>query len=208
MKKIFLVLMTVILCISFTACIPFFPITTDESDYSSSREYESSESAKSGTLPQRVQETTQAPTKAEDSAIKPGNYIQKSTFKFSFLKAATYNEIKSSEYFSNKPAAGKEYLVLFFEVENVSNENQYVNTLYFKAYVDNYDVSEKYLMGDVDGYSSMLSSGRDLAPGKKTKGYMAYEVDKSWKNFETIYKEGFLDSDEKYVFAVSSSDLS
>ena len=90
----------------------------------------------------------------------------------------------------------------------VSNENQYVNTLYFKAYVDNYDVSEKYLMGDVDGYSSMLSSGRDLAPGKKTKGYMAYEVDKSWKNFETIYKEGFLDSDEKYVFAVSSSDLS
>ena len=93
----------------------------------------STEANKVGTLAQQSTKGTTSETNAAAS-IKPGNYIQNSKFKMSFIQAKQYDEISSGEYFTNTPKNGKKYLVLFFEAENISEKKQYVNSFYFKAY--------------------------------------------------------------------------
>lgn len=192
MRRIILLLLAVLLVVLSTACVPRTLKPESNSDVV-------------GTIAPTTQAPTETPTQAQPSAITPGNFIQKTNFKFSFEKAATYNEIKMSDYYSEKPSDGKIFLLLFFEVENVSNESKYVNYFNCNAYVDNYDVSIKALLSDVENYSLLAG---DLAPGKKMKGFLSYEVDKNWQNFEVTYKDGLLKSSDKYEFKVSSKDLS
>lgn len=155
-----------------------------------------------GTLAASEVQTTAA--KPEEGGIHAGNYLKKSKFKFSFVKAKQYTEIKESEFYTNTPAAGNVYLVLFFDVENVSDKNQYINPFYFKAYQDNYEVDDKsILITKIDGYSTF--SGGDLAPGKKSKGYLAYELPADWKNLEVTYKEMY--DSKAYNFIVTPQDL-
>ena len=165
----------------------------------------SSTSTETGTLAQQSDESYNAENNnsAETESIKPGHYIQNEKLKFSFVKAKQYNEIANNKYYTNKPDNGKKYLVLFFDVENDSPKNLFVNSFYFKAYEDDYSISESYIMGDIDGYS-MLSG--EIAPGKKTKGYLSYEVDPGWKSFEVKYQE-FGDSGS-LDFIVTPSELS
>ena len=99
----------------------------------------------------------------------------------------------------------KKYLVLFFDVENVSDEDQYVNMFYWDAYADDYEIDQETLIVKPDDYD-MLSG--DLAVGKKMKGYICYQVDKDWEKLEATYTDGILDSNDKYEFIVTPKDLS
>ena len=60
----------------------------------------------------------------------------------------------------------------------------------FYGYVDGTSVEIKYLTGDVEGYSNISTS---LALGKKTVGYVAYEIPINWKNFEVHFTPLFED---------------
>lgn len=194
-KKVIIGLLAAIMAVSATAC-------------STSGSSSSQSSQKTGTVEATVkateEETTEEPTGSESSAIKPGNYVEHDNLKFSFQYAKTYDEIKQSDYYSDKAGDGKEFLVLFFEVQNVSEEDEYLNMFYFEAYVDDYDVDMKTLLADPDGYS--LLSG-DIAKGKKMKGCVAYEVDKGWKKFELTYTDGILNNSPSYDFVVTPDDL-
>lgn len=158
---------------------------------------------------EKTEAETEAPTKAEpeSSAIKPGNFVEHDNFKISFEMAKQYDEIQQgdSEFLIAKPDDGKKYLVLFFEFENVSDEEQNVNMLYGKAYCDDYDINSTLLMVQPEGYSTL--SG-DLDVGKKRKGYVAYEVDPDWKKLEFTYKDGISSKAPKYDFVVTPEDLS
>lgn len=161
-----------------------------------------------GKIETTVQQTTEPTTEitTEPNAVVPGNYVEHDNLKFSFESAKQYDEIKGdNEYISSKPADGKKYLVLFFEVENISNEEQNVNLFYSKAYVDDYDIDQAMLLAEPDGYSAL--SG-DLKPGKKLKGYLAYEVDPDWKKLEVTYTDGIFSDGPEYNFEVTPDKLS
>ena len=206
MKKVMIAVLTVCMAVAATGCsiISYFNSTEKEIGTlaQQSEQETSSEANKVGTLAQQSTQNTTAETKAATS-IKPGYYIKNSKFKMSFVKAKQYNEISGGEYLTNTPKIGKKYLVLFFEVENVSEEKQFVNSFYFNAYEDGYDISPSFLIDDIEGYSTL--SG-DLAAGKKTKGYIVYEVDPNWKEFEVTYQQ--LGDKETYDFALTPQDLS
>lgn len=51
------------------------------------------------------------------------------------LYAKEYDSI-DSDYYSDKPTDGNKFLVLFFDVKNVSAGNEYFNNMYFEGYVD------------------------------------------------------------------------
>lgn len=148
--------------------------------------------------------TTEEPTQAKIEAIKPGNYVEHDNLKFSFEKASQYDEIGEG-YFVNEPEDGKKYLVLFFEVENISDEDQYVSVYDCEAYLDDYSIDQTILLTDVDGYDSLSS---DIAPGKKAKGYFCYEVNSDWQKFELTYTDGIFSTDPTYEFVVTPDDLS
>ena len=197
MKRIILITLAATILLTTTACGTMRRRIKEES------------SQKTGTIEVTTEVpteeiTTEEPTQAEVKAIKPGNYVEIDNLKFSFEKASQYDEI-GEEYFVNKPEDGKKYLVLFFEVENISNEDQHVNMFYYDAYVDDYTIDETYIFSDVEGYEDL---GGDLAPGKKLKGYVCYEVNPDWQKFEFSYTDGIVSSDPTYEFVVTPDDLS
>ncbi len=134
-----------------------------------------------------------------------GQYIEKGNWRISLLDAKTYTDIPSdNEFFKQEAASGKEYLILFFEADNISDEDDYFNYLYFSAYADDTSVDIATLMGDIDGFGSV--SG-DVAAGKKIKGYAAWEVDTGWNSFEVSYNDDFGSNKTTACFKVSPSDI-
>ena len=79
----------------------------------------------------------------------------------------------------------------------MSDESEYISSYDFSGYVDGYTNSVKYMFNDIDGVEEL---GTDLAPGMKTNGYVAFEVDQNWQEFEIHFDDWF--EDEELVFAV------
>lgn len=133
-----------------------------------------------------------------------GDTLSDGDIKLTLTDALMYNSI-DGEFFTDTPEEGKEFLVFFFEVENISDENEYISSLGFPGYVDGYSVSAESLFNPING-NEMLSV--NLASGMKTKGYVAYEIDTTWKNFEVHFDGYDFDSDKKLVFKVINEDSS
>lgn len=97
---------------------------------------------------------------------------------------------------------GKEYLVFFFEVENLDDESSYVSGYSFDGYVDGEKVSFTSLEGEINGFMPLSGS---LEPYGMTRGYVAYEVDTDWNDFSIHYKNDVLDYDS-IIFDVTNSN--
>ncbi|MGN1432919.1 MAG: DUF4352 domain-containing protein [Ruminococcus sp.] len=195
-KKIVLIALVATFALGATACSSLRSNSSTSSESQITGTIETTEKATEAP-------TTEAPTIAE--AVKPGNYIEKGNLKISLESAKQYDEIQQSEYYTAKPEDGKKYLVLFFEVENISSEEQYINMFYCKAYIDDYDIDQTTLLANSEGYDML---GGDLAAGKKLKGYVCYEVDPDWQKLEFEYKDGITSDSETYDFIVTPDDLS
>ena len=45
-----------------------------------------------------------------------------------------------------------------------------------------------------------------MTPGKKARGYVAYEVDTNWKQFDIHYKENSFDYNDSMIFTVVNEE--
>ena len=99
-----------------------------------------------------------------------------------------YDSLGTNEYYKETPKEGKEYLVFFFNIENISNESEYISNYDFSGYVDGYTVSTKNTINDIN---EMEELGTELAPGMKTKGFVMFEIDKTWQEFEIHFDKLF-----------------
>lgn len=154
---------------------------------------------------------TQAEIKAESSesivmpsGAKPGETVTGDLLKFTFEKAKIYDEYKANGLITNTPEPGKEYLVLFFNVENISKKKRIVSRVSFSASVDGYDCDQTILFGDPDGYDDLNGT---LDAGESMKGCLAFEVKPDWKTFSLKYEKLWGDS-KVYEFALTHDDLS
>ena len=129
-----------------------------------------------------------------------GDTLTDGSLSLTLTGAYKYDSIGEG-YFVNTPAEGKEYLVLFFDIENISTESEYVSHYDFEGYVDDVACDITGILGDIEGISDLAT---DLAPGKKVQGFVAFEVDKDWKDFEISYKQIF--SDKSLIFKVTNSE--
>ena len=96
------------------------------------------------------------------------------------------NFTQYSQY--SKPASGKKYVMVKFEVENINSKNDelYVSTFNFNGYADGVAVKTAYVGNDkYDDFSATLTSG------KKTNGYIFYEVPTDTKEFVVEYNASF-----------------
>ena len=154
-----------------------------------------------GTAQKSQSEATPTPETKEITATV-GEFLSNKKWKITFQSAKQFDKIQGeSEYLVDEPAEGKVFLLLFFEVENISSEDDYFNYLYFKNYVDGYSTDLKIIINDVDDYKALAG---DVATGKKLKGYLAFEVSPEWKEFETSYQEFTGDA---LKFKVTSNQL-
>ena len=132
-----------------------------------------------------------------------GNTISGDGWKITLESAKMYDEIRG-EYYNDVPADGKKYLVLFFEVENVSNKDDYFNYLYLESYLDGYSTNFVMTMNAPEGYGELAG---DVAAGKKMKGCLKYEVSPSWSELEVSYKEWIGTSDKIATFVVTPGNV-
>jgi len=111
------------------------------------------------------------------------------------------SENTGSKY--NKPTDGNVFLLCEFEITNNSNEELAVSSmLSFEAYCDEYacDISISALMEK--GNKEQLDGS--VAPGKKMKGVVGYEVPEDWKELEVRYTIDILSS-SKIIFVATNS---
>lgn len=135
---------------------------------------------------------------------KVGQIVSGDKWSIALLYAKEYDSIDSG-YYSDKPSDGNKFLVLFFDVKNISEKNANFNSMYFEGYADDYSVSSSLIMGNPDGMSGV---GGNIDAGKMSKGVMVYEVPAGWKKFEISYKNGFWTSHKAATFMVEKDDIS
>lgn len=134
-----------------------------------------------------------------------GDTIEGEVWKISLLDAKEYDKIED-EYFNDVPQDGYKYLVLFFEVENVSNEDDYFNYFYIESYLDSYSTDLKIIINKPDGYDTLTG---DVSAGKKMKGCLTYEVPASgWSELEVSYKNWIGASGKVATFVVTPDVVS
>ena len=117
-----------------------------------------------------------------------GDVVTTKELSFEINKAFTTKKIEhpSNEFLTDKASDGKVYLILEMTVENISDEKQNINLFYFHTSVDDFTVDQSILLSEPDGLKTL--SGTAM-PGKKVKGFLAYEVDENWKKCEVAYTE-------------------
>lgn len=154
----------------------------------------------------RDKSSTAVKNDIESKIAGVGETVSSDNWKVTLRFAKQYKEIKSDDgLYTDKPSEGKVYLVLFFEAENISDKEDYFNPLYFSAYTNEYSSDMKLLINKPNGEENL---GGNVAPGKKTKGYLAYEVKPSWTDFEITYREGITDNADKLSFKLNPGNLS
>ena len=110
-----------------------------------------------------------------------GDSLEIDGVRFTLSEALKYDSIGD-----NTPVEGNEYLVFFFDVENTSSEEKLVTYLNFSGLVDDERIIPTFIFGDIDGTTNL---NKNLEAGETTKGYVAFEVDKNWEDFDLSYRK-------------------
>ena len=110
-----------------------------------------------------------------------GDTLQIGGIKFTLNDVLKYETIDN-----NIPNDGNEYLVFFFDVENNSSKEKLVTYLNFNGLIDDVKCLPKYFFNEIDGVSNLNKS---LKSGETTNGYVAFEVQKNWENFDLSYRK-------------------
>ncbi len=201
-KKLLTLLLMITMSLNITACVTV-------SDADSSTDIQDIESVENVENPEGNSNDTQ---KSESSSpednlpeyAKVGQVVSGEKWSIALLYAKEYDSI-DSEIYSDKPSEGNKFLVLFFDVKNISSDNDYFNYLLFEGYADDYSVSSSIIMGSPDGMSAI---GGNLDAGKMSRGYIVYEVPSDWESFEISYKDGVWTTHKAATFVVNKDDVS
>ena len=132
-----------------------------------------------------------------------GDTLMSDDFKITLKDTLIYNSIGTEEGTMDIPEEGKEYLVFFFDVENISDESQYISDFDFTGYADGFEIEVEYLFNDIDGIGDLDAT---IKPYKNAKGFVAFEVEESWESFEIKYSNWF--DNNELVFRVINEDNS
>lgn len=109
-----------------------------------------------------------------------------------------YSENNGSEW--NEPADGKVYVLVEFEIQNNSDSELAISSaLSFEAYADDYSANLS-LGALIENKQEQLDGS--IAPGKKMKGWIGYEVPVDWKELEVHFTDNVWSSN-KFKFEIT-----
>ena len=198
-KKLLTISLMLAVSVSITACIE----VRDADSQSVIQNIESSPNSESTPENSYAAESTEQDVNLPEYA-SVGQIVSGDKWSIALLYAKEYDSI-DSEYYSDKPSEGNKYLALFFDVKNISSENDYFNYLFFEGYADDYSVNSTITMGNPDGMSSI---GGNLDAGKMARGFILYEVPDTWNSFEISYRDGLWTSHKAATFIINKEDIS
>ena len=182
MKKVISVIVACVLMLSLCACVSTSTPTLIDT-------------------PSNTQAPTEATTPVEtegEKVFQLGDSVELDGVVVTFLDV-----IKSKGSSYNKPASGNIFVLCEFEIANNSDEEVAVSSmLSFSAYHDDYACDASF--------SALLEKGnRDqldgsVAPGKKMKGVVGFELPKDWTELEVHYTPDVFSSSEIVFIAANN----
>lgn len=147
----------------------------------------------------------------KDNDINIKDYIEKSMISYGTIgdsltdydtRITLTNALIYSDIGGVSTSEEKEYLVFFFEVENVSDDSLYISNHNFNGFLDQKEVPSTISSVEIDGYKPL---GEVLSEGESAKGYVAYEIDSDWNNFSIHFRRNSFDYDS-IIFDVYNED--
>lgn len=90
---------------------------------------------------------------------------------------------------------GKEFVVIFFEIENISDESQNFSIIWEEFYID--DVKTTQTLYGVLINNALPLTTVPVEPGKKANGYFLFQTSPDWKELEIIYDESLTNENEE-----------
>ena len=149
-----------------------------------------------GTTPKKVTDSD-TPQSDSNKTFKLGDVVELDDVTVGFLDVITST---GSDY--NKPEDGKVFVLCEFEISNNSNEELAVSSmLSFDAYCDGYSCSLSLQALMEKGDKAQLDG--TVAPGKKMKGVVGYELPVDWEELEIHYTTDLLE-DTAFVFIANN----
>lgn len=129
-----------------------------------------------------------------------GDTCESKTWKITLERALITNEI-GDDHFMSKSSEGKIFLILFFDVWNVTDENQYFNYAYFRGFADN-DRTNMTVIQErtVDEYVMPLGT---VQAGSSAQYFAVYELKDNWTKFIISYDTGAIEPNELARFVIS-----
>lgn len=130
----------------------------------------------------------QATEEKVDNNFKVGDVVETDNLKISYLSAKEHKE----EYL--EPKDGYMYYRMEFEFENIGDSEETVSSLIsWQCYADGYSMDSAWVGDD--------TLDATIAPGKKAKGSIYYEIPKDAKEVTLEYETSFW-TEDKIVFVV------
>ena len=136
----------------------------------------------------------------------PINTERKIEFNSSY-DAFGINTVFSSVYISqgtkaNTPPEGYVFYICEFDIGNNTQSYLQINSAKnFSAYADKYLCNNVHLMFDAENNHSYIDC--NIAPGKRNKGVVVFQVPKEYQNMEIRYKP-YLTSQAEFIFTSAS----
>lgn len=100
-----------------------------------------------------------------------------------------YKKLKSKLY-KDTAAKNKEFVVLFLEITNKQNGNDYINVNYLSAKVDGKEITNSVLFNEPEGFQTIF---KNVEAGGVLRGFIVWEVPEKWEKIEVVY-DGWKDS--------------
>lgn len=148
-----------------------------------------------------VENSSETESSNTNNIAKVGETLERGGIQFTFDYITKY--VDNSEYISDTPDEGKEYILLWFTVQNTTDEDYFTNMFYEDSYCDGFSISSESLLVNADGESVW----GDVAAGKAKKGYVAYQLPIEWKTIEFQYKPIFSGQESKLIFQATPEDI-
>lgn len=151
-----------------------------------------------GTAPVDNNSAAETPTSDGNKVFKVGDTVELDDVVVTLL-----NVTKSTGSQFNKPDEGNVYVLCEFEISNNSKDELAVSSmLSFEAYCDDYACD--YSLGALMEKGNKDQLDGSVAPSKKMKGVVGYEVPADWKELEIHYTLDILDNNE-IVFVATNN---
>jgi len=141
---------------------------------------------------QRKSEESKSESKEESTSnvFHIGETLDTGKVKITFQSAEDY----VSDNMFIEPEAGKKFIRTYFIVENTSSADVYVSSYDFQCYADN-------AVADTPLLSDNLLSADAISAGRKTEGYVYYEIPENAQSVEIEYETSFW-TQKKAIFVV------
>lgn len=134
-------------------------------------------------------------TESEDNVVFSIDTTEQTNDKWKM----TYRECQIKNKLDSFTTAedGTEFVIVFFEIENISEESQNFSVVWEEFYLDGVKTAQTIYGVSIN--NSFQLTAVPVESGRKANGYFLFQVSPNWRELEIIYDESLTNENEENV---------